>query len=83
MAPRACKLLHSFCVEVTGPACVSVPILIPVRLPLKVPFPANASAEVFFELHYTHDSTSYACTKSFHLISLLLKLFLDLICFGK
>jgi len=38
IAPRACKLLHIFCVAVTVPACVTVPMLIPNMLPLKVLF---------------------------------------------
>ena len=41
IAPRACKLLHIFCVAVTVPACVTVPMLIPSRLPLMFPLSAN------------------------------------------
>jgi len=41
IAPRACKLLHIFCVLVTAPACVTVPMLIPNMLPLKVLFSAR------------------------------------------
>lgn len=44
IAPRACRLLHSFCVPVTVPALVSVPMLMPVRLPLKLLFPEKMQA---------------------------------------
>lgn len=51
IAPRACKLLHNFCIEVTVPACVTVPILIPIRLPLKLPFSANEKSSGYSDIY--------------------------------